>query len=327
MSGPVVGTAVVSVIAKTVGPVFTAVIGPVSAALIGSANDTVSTAVSGTVGGSTPPPVCLAAAMLSAAACLAPQGVGRDRWRDLTAAAPPSGPPVPALRLVWLVVGCCAIGAVGWVVGGAVTSAVAVGLGALAGAGARQVLSRQLVERTENGAELAGCWELLAACLEAGLPVASAVLATATPLDGAAGEGLRRVAGLLELGADPVDAWRTVEHRPALAPFARAAARSAGTGAALASVAHTECVRLRGAHRLRSGPCATGRRDDHRSARPLFPAGVPRTRHRAGRDRPRERGAGAMVTAVAPHQEKEFTCLPPVPAPLVCSPGFATTPG
>jgi hypothetical protein len=56
---------------------------------------------------------------------------------------------------------------------------------------------------------------------------------------------MRRVAGLLELGADPVDAWRTVEHRQALAAFARAAARSAGTGAALARVARTECARLR----------------------------------------------------------------------------------
>jgi pilus assembly protein TadC len=100
-------------------------------------------------------------------------------------------------------------------------------------------------ERTEDGAELAGCWELLAACLEAGMPVAGAVLATATPLMGAAGHGMRRVAGLLELGADPIDAWRTVEHRQALAAFARAAARSAGTGAALARVARTECTRLR----------------------------------------------------------------------------------
>jgi Flp pilus assembly protein TadB len=187
----------------------------------------------------------VAAGMLTAAACLAPGHPGRDRWRHLTAAPPSSNAPAPALRLVWLIVGCSALGAVGWVVGGAVTSAVAVGLAAMVGLGARRVLSGHLDERAENIAELAGCWELLAACLEAGLPVAGAVLATATPLPGGAGHGLRRVAGLLELGADPVDAWRTVEHRPALASFARAAARSAGTGAALARVAHTECARLR----------------------------------------------------------------------------------
>jgi hypothetical protein len=122
---------------------------------------------------------------------------------------------------------------------------VASGLAALLVVGLRRMLAVSAEERTENGAELASCWELLAACLEAGLPVAGAVLATATPLTGAAGSGMRRVAGLLELGADPVDAWRTVEHRQALAAFARAAARSAGTGAALARVARTECARLR----------------------------------------------------------------------------------
>jgi Flp pilus assembly protein TadB len=191
--------------------------------------------------------VSIAAGMLMAAACLSPGCLGRDRWRELTAAPHSSVEQPPALRLVWLIVGCCAVGAVGWAVGGAIAGGVAVVLGALAGAGARRVLSGRLAERTENSAELAGCWELLAACLEAGLPVAGAVLATATPLRGGAGQGLRRVAGLLELGADPVDAWRTVEHRPALAPFARAAARSAGTGAALARVAHTEAARLRAA--------------------------------------------------------------------------------
>ena len=57
--------------------------------------------------------------------------------------------------------------------------------------------------------------------------------------------GVSTLDRLVELGADPVDAWRTVEHRQALAAFARAAARSAGTGAALARVARTECARLR----------------------------------------------------------------------------------
>jgi hypothetical protein len=144
-----------------------------------------------------------------------------------------------------LVVGIGAVGAVGWALGGAAAGLVVTGLAGAAAVGLRRGLTGRAGERTEDGPELAGCWELLAACLEAGLPVAGAVLATATPLTGAAGQGMRRVAGLLELGADPVDAWRTVEHRHALAAFARAAARSAGTGAALARVARTECGRLR----------------------------------------------------------------------------------
>jgi pilus assembly protein TadC len=187
----------------------------------------------------------VAAAMLLTAAFLPPPRTGRDRWRELTTAVTTTPVQESRLRPGWLVVGLGAVGAVGWAFGGLVVGLVASGLAALVTVGLRRALANRTDERVEHGAELASCWELLAACLEAGLPVAAAVLATATPLTGAAGNGMRRVAGLLELGADPVDAWRTVEHRPALAAFARAAARSAGTGAALARVARTECVRLR----------------------------------------------------------------------------------
>ncbi len=190
-------------------------------------------------------PAAIAAAMLTAATLLPPGRVGRDRWWGLMTTAAAATEPPPRLRPAWLVVGIAAVGAVGWAVGGAIVGVAASGLAAGAAAGLRRALAVRPDERTEDAAALAGCWELLAACLEAGLPVADAVLATATPLTGAAGHGMRRVAGLLELGADPVDAWRTVEHRQALAAFARAAARSAGTGAALARVARTECARLR----------------------------------------------------------------------------------
>jgi pilus assembly protein TadC len=188
----------------------------------------------------------VAAAMMLTAALLPPPRPGHDRWRGLTAVAPETTElPVPRLRPAWLVVGIGAAGGTGWAIGGVAVGLVVAGLVAVAAVGLRRTLAMRGDERTEDGAELAGCWELLAACLEAGLPVAGAVLATATPLTGSVGRGLRRVAGLLELGADPVDAWRTVEHRQALAAFARAAARSAGTGAALARVARTECARLR----------------------------------------------------------------------------------
>ena len=186
-----------------------------------------------------------AAAMLTAATLLRPGRTGHDRWRDLTTVTAAAAEPQARLRPGWMVVGIGAAAGVGWAIGGAAAGLVAIGLAAVAAAGLRRALAVRPDERTEDGAELAGCWELLAACLEAGMPVAGAVLATATPLMGAAGHGMRRVAGLLELGADPIDAWRTVEHRQALAAFARAAARSAGTGAALARVARTECTRLR----------------------------------------------------------------------------------
>jgi Flp pilus assembly protein TadB len=187
----------------------------------------------------------VAATMLLTATFLPAPRPGRDRWRELTTTVTTAPAQSSALRPGWLVVGLGAVGAVGWAFGGVVAGLVASGAAAVIAVGLRRVFAGRAEEHTEHSAELASCWELLAACLDAGLPVAAAVLATATQLTGAAGNGMRRVAGLLELGADPVDAWSTVEHRPALAAFARAAARSAGTGAALARVARTECTRLR----------------------------------------------------------------------------------
>jgi hypothetical protein len=55
------------------------------------------------------------------------------------------------------------------------------------------------------------------------------------------------VAGLLELGADPEQAWSAAARLPPLMAFARAAGRSAGTGAALARAARAEAGRLRAA--------------------------------------------------------------------------------
>jgi pilus assembly protein TadC len=120
---------------------------------------------------------------------------------------------------------------------------------AAAAAGTGAVLARRSLRDAtladEPGTELAGAWELLAVCLEAGLPVALAVTAAAEPLRGAVGARLRRTAGLLELGADATTAWLTAERVPALATFARAAGRSASTGSALAQVARAESERIR----------------------------------------------------------------------------------
>ena len=104
-------------------------------------------------------------------------------------------------------------------------------------AGVRRALTTQV--------ELAAAWAGMAVCLEAGLPVASAVAAAAASLDGSTGLALRRVAGLLELGADPAEAWRVAQDHPAAAAFARTAARSAATGAALARTARAESTRMR----------------------------------------------------------------------------------
>lgn len=147
------------------------------------------------------------------------------------------------VRPAWIAVAVCAVAALAWAVGGGLPGAM---VGAVAaGAGGWALRRAARAERDTDPAALAAAWELLAVCLQAGLPVATAVAASAADLDGDTGERLRRVAGLLTLGADPAPAWRGIEHLPALATFARAAGRSAGTGAALAQVARAEAERVR----------------------------------------------------------------------------------
>ena len=75
--------------------------------------------------------------------------------------------------------------------------------------------------------ERAAAWDLLAACLKAGLPVPTAIQAVEI-------KELSQVAELLRLGADPVTAWASALDQPATALLARAARRTARSGAALA---------------------------------------------------------------------------------------------
>ena len=49
------------------------------------------------------------------------------------------------------------------------------------------------------------------------------------------------------MGGDPAQAWQAAQGDPAAASFARAAARSAATGAALARTARAESLRVRDA--------------------------------------------------------------------------------
>lgn len=187
----------------------------------------------------------IAAIVLAAAVLTVAPRSGTARLRAITA-RPDAGTPVPTVRPLAMAVGGVAVGALAWVVtgslgGGALALAVGLGLGPAA----RRSALRP--ERRDDPVDLASAWAQLAVCLEVGLPVAVAVAAAAEPLDGPAGEELRRVAGLLELGADPVQAWDVARSAPPLAAFARAAGRSAATGAALARAARTEATRLRAA--------------------------------------------------------------------------------
>jgi Type II secretion system (T2SS), protein F len=184
-------------------------------------------------------------ALVLLAAALAVWGgpIGAQRLRSLGAPPAAAPPPPVALRPGWVAVGAVAAGALLATVAGPVAGVVGGAIAGLAGAAALRRAGGGAAP--DDGPGLAGRWELLAVCLQAGMPVASAVGAAADPLGGPAGTALRRVAGLLELGADPVDAWKPAIRQPALATFARAAGRSAGTGAALAEVARSEGARIR----------------------------------------------------------------------------------
>jgi Flp pilus assembly protein TadB len=91
--------------------------------------------------------------------------------------------------------------------------------------------------------------DLLAACLASGASVESAVAAASRAVPGAAGDVLATANAALRLGADPVDVWRTVGELPELSGLARAAARSAATGAPLATLLPRVADDLRATHR------------------------------------------------------------------------------
>lgn len=102
-------------------------------------------------------------------------------------------------------------------------------------------------------ADLPAGADLFAACLLAGSTPQTAVGAVAEALDGPLADCFSRVHSLLELGADPVDAWaRAADTEPELAPLAAAVANGAETGRPLADTVTSLATRLRGRARARA---------------------------------------------------------------------------
>ncbi|NEW59392.1 type II secretion system F family protein [Nocardia cyriacigeorgica] len=86
----------------------------------------------------------------------------------------------------------------------------------------------------------ASVFDLLAACLRAGLPIAAAVYAVVPGAPPVLAEPLRCVADLLALGADPATAWERVAEEATdasgeIETLARLARRSARSGSSLAA--------------------------------------------------------------------------------------------
>jgi hypothetical protein len=91
----------------------------------------------------------------------------------------------------------------------------------------------------------AAAYDLLAACLTAGMPVPTAIRAAADRFPPRTGAILRETADLLALGAAPPEAWARAADHPDTARFARSARRSARSGTALADVARGLAERTR----------------------------------------------------------------------------------
>ncbi|MCK0093675.1 type II secretion system F family protein [Rhodococcus sp. HNM0563] len=90
----------------------------------------------------------------------------------------------------------------------------------------------------------AAAFDLFAACLRAGMPAASAAGVVAESAPPVLAAALRRGADRLKLGADPADAW-SAEGDLLLEDFARAARRSAKSGAPLSDIVSELAVRHR----------------------------------------------------------------------------------
>lgn len=105
--------------------------------------------------------------------------------------------------------------------------------------------SRRRADTATHPLDLAGTWELLAACLRAGMPMVVALRAVAEGLGAPAGPALRRAAQLLALGADCTQAWQPALECPATARLARLAQHSGRGGGALAASLTSLAAELR----------------------------------------------------------------------------------
>jgi Flp pilus assembly protein TadB len=106
--------------------------------------------------------------------------------------------------------------------------------GALVAGGVAWFLRRARQPPNADPMTVAATWDLLAACLRAGLPVPTAVTAVAGELPETAARALRASADLLALGADPHTAWAPATSCADTAALARGARRAAQSGTALA---------------------------------------------------------------------------------------------
>lgn len=158
------------------------------------------------------------------------------RFRHQRTTRPRGGRPSPLGRQRLVCGAACAgviviAGAVGGWPGLVVGGVLAPGLYRLVGR--RAVGSPSTVAAEHDQVPLV--FDLMAAALRAGAPIAVAVGCVAARAAPAVRAELERTAGLLTLGASPADAWRGAADHALLAPLAAVAIRSADSGIRLAA--------------------------------------------------------------------------------------------
>jgi Flp pilus assembly protein TadB len=185
--------------------------------------------------------IALAAALMAAAAWLAvppplEQRVVRLAVGAAGAPAPARGPSFASGRSA-LAAGLLAGGGVWLLVGGPAGAILGVGCAVLVPRLTRNLESRAARERRqglERQAPLTA--DLLAATLASGATVRDALDAVGAAVGEPTCGAVRPVVSAIDLGADPVVAWRSMAQVPAMAPLATAVVRSAESGAPLSAV-------------------------------------------------------------------------------------------
>jgi pilus assembly protein TadC len=185
----------------------------------------------------------LAAVLLAAAVMVLPPRSAAARSR-LGLAAPVNQPKAGRPATVLPALCGLAVGSLVAVLAGATGLIAGAVLGVLAALAARRCI-REPTGSPTDPLRVAGVWDLLTACLRTGLPVATATAAIADQLPGPDGTVLRAVAGLLASGADPAQAWEQALGHPSTTALARAARRTAHSGAAMATAVAELAVQVR----------------------------------------------------------------------------------
>jgi pilus assembly protein TadC len=146
------------------------------------------------------------------------------------------------------------------------TAAVTVGLGWLEPGEVR-------LRRRQRIADAPQALDLLASCLQAGLPVRTALRAVVEVTDGPLSDDLRQVLRLVELGHDDASAWRTLAGHEQLGAAALDLARSVEGGTLLVEglLVHAELARAD----RRGQVEAAARRVGVRSVLPLMTCFIP----------------------------------------------------